>query len=91
MMRARPYCVYMLASRLGGTLYIGVTNDLIERVDKHKRGEADGFTKRYSVNCLVYFEEFGDIRDAIVREKQLKKWNWAWKISALRGAQSQLG
>jgi putative endonuclease len=76
----QPYFVYILASRMGGTLYIGVTNDLQRRIVEHRRGAFPGFTKRYGVARLVYFEEFGHVRDAIVREKQLKKWNRAWKI-----------
>jgi putative endonuclease len=74
------FFVYILASRLGGTLYIGVTNDLLRRVGEHRNGVADGFTKKYRVRLLVYFEEFGDIAEAIAREKQLKHWNRAWKV-----------
>jgi putative endonuclease len=74
------YWVYVLASRLGGTLYIGVTNDLVRRVYDHRKGLADGFTKKYRVHRLVYFEPYGDVEEAIRREKQLKKWNRAWKI-----------
>jgi putative endonuclease len=77
------YWVYILASALGGTLYIGVTNDLVRRMTEHRLGIADGFTKRHRITRLVYFEEFGDIRDAIAREKQLKKWNRAWKIGLI--------
>ena len=76
----QPYFVYILASRMGGTLYIGVTNDIRRRIVEHRSGIFPGFTKRYGVVRLVYFEEFGDVRDAIVREKQLKRWNRAWKI-----------
>ena len=72
--------VYILASQRNGTLYIGVTSDLIERVRKHKEGTYGGFTKRYGVNRLVYFEEYLNIRDAITREKQLKKGRRAWKL-----------
>jgi putative endonuclease len=82
-MMRQPFFVYILASRLGGTLYIGVTNDLIRRIDEHKQGQVAGFTKKYGVDRLVYFEEFGDIRDAIQREKQLKKWNRAWKVQLI--------
>jgi putative endonuclease len=74
------YFVYILASRIGGTLYIGVTNDLLRRVAEHREKLVPGFTRKYGVARLVYFEEFQDIRDAIEREKQLKKWNRAWKI-----------
>jgi len=79
-MKFHAYFVYILASRIGGTLYIGVTNDLIRRVQEHKTGLAEGFTKRYGVDRLVYFEEYRDVRSAISREKQLKKSNRAWKV-----------
>jgi putative endonuclease len=74
------FWVYILASRLGGTLYIGVTNDLVRRVYEHREGLADGFTKKYTVDRLVHFEQFDDVGNAIRREKRLKKWNRAWKI-----------
>jgi putative endonuclease len=76
----RDYFVYMLASRRNGTLYVGVTNDLARRIGEHKSKEAPGFTKRYEVGILVWYEAFGDINDAIAREKQIKGWNRAWKI-----------
>jgi putative endonuclease len=79
-MRERVYYVYILASQIGGTLYIGVTNDLVRRVYEHREKLVKGFTKKYGLACLVYFEPFGDIGLAIQREKQLKKWNRAWKI-----------
>jgi putative endonuclease len=82
-MEARSFYVYILASRIGGTLYIGVTNDLIRRVAQHKSKAAEGFTKRYDVERLVYFECFADIENAIRREKRLKKWTRAWKISLI--------
>jgi len=69
------YWVYILASRIGGTLYIGVTNDLVRRVYEHQTGIVPGFTKRYGVHRLVYYEQFSDIEFAIQREKRLKKWN----------------
>lgn len=74
------YFVYILASQRNGTLYIGVTNFLRRRVYEHKTGVHEGFTKKYVVDKLVYFERFGQIELAIQREKQLKKWNRAWKI-----------
>jgi len=77
---SKAYYVYILASALGGTLYIGVTNDLIRRVYEHRMGLADGFTKKYKIHRLVYFEQYGDVELAIQREKRLKKWNRAWKI-----------
>ena len=79
-MGSRSYYVYILASRLGGTLYIGVTNDLIRRVAEHKLKLTEGFTKKYEIFKLVYFEQFDDVENAIKREKRLKKWNRAWKI-----------
>jgi len=79
-MRQHQYFVYVLASRIGGTLYVGVTNDLIRRVQEHRAGLVQGFTRKHHVDRLVYFEDYGDIRDAIGREKQLKGWNRAWKV-----------
>ncbi|CAH1657662.1 GIY-YIG nuclease family protein [Chelatococcus asaccharovorans] len=74
------YAVYILASRRNGTLYIGVTNDLLRRVEQHRAAAVPGFTQKYGVSHLVYFERFRDISEAIAREKQLKGWNRAWKI-----------
>ena len=82
-MGARSFYVYILASRIGGTLYIGVTNDLIRRVGEHKLKTAESFTKRHEVTRLVYFENFDQIEQAIHREKRLKKWPRAWKISLI--------
>jgi putative endonuclease len=79
-MGARSFYVYILANRIGGTLYIGVTNDLIRRVAEHRLKLVDSFTKKYEVYRLVYFEQFDDVENAIRREKRLKKWNRAWKI-----------
>jgi putative endonuclease len=79
-MGARSYYVYILASRIGGTRYIGVTNDLIRRVGEHRLELVKGFAKKYEVHKLVYFEQFDDIENAIKREKRLKKWNRAWKV-----------
>ncbi|WP_114394478.1 GIY-YIG nuclease family protein [Oleisolibacter albus] len=76
----RSYFVYILASQRNGTLYIGVTNDLARRVYEHKCARTDGFTRIYGVNLLVYYEIFDTAFHAIGREKQLKKWNRAWKI-----------
>jgi putative endonuclease len=77
------YYVYILASRRHGTLYIGVTNDLIRRIYQHQSKAVRGFTRRYIVNKLVYFEIFDDPISAIVREKQLKKWRREWKIQLI--------
>jgi putative endonuclease len=82
-MGARSFYVYILASRIGGTLYIGVTNDLIRRVAEHKSKAAEGFTKHYDVDRLVYFECFEGIEQALHREKRLKKWPRAWKIALI--------
>ena len=72
--------VYILASKRNGTLYVGVTSDLVKRVWQHKNDEVDGFTKQYQVHTLVYFELHTAMLDAIRREKQIKKWYRAWKI-----------
>lgn len=77
------YYVYILASRRHGTLYTGVTNDLIRRVQEHRESMLPGFTKRYGVLRLVYFEMFGEIGDAIAREKKLKRWRRDWKIALI--------
>lgn len=82
-MGARSYYVYILASRIGGTLYIGVTNDLIRRVAEHKLQLVESFTKEYGVVRLVYFEQFDDPENAIKREKRLKKWKRDWKIALI--------
>jgi putative endonuclease len=74
------YYVYILASRKYGTLYLGVTNDLIRRVYQHKSKVVDGFTSRYGVDRLVWFEAHDDPVSAIAREKDLKKWRRDWKI-----------
>ena len=76
-------CVYILASKRNGTLYTGVTSDLVKCVYDHKNGLADGFTKKYNVHYLVYFELHEDMLAAISREKQIKKWNRAWKLDLI--------
>jgi putative endonuclease len=82
-MGARTFYVYILASKIGGTLYIGVTNDLIRRIAQHKAKLAEGFTRKYGVDRLVYFECYEDVEQAIHREKRLKKWPREWKIKLL--------
>ena len=77
------YWVYILASKPGGTLYVGVTNDLVRRVYEHPEGLADGFTKRYRVRSLVYFEPHEDIAEALQREKNIKHWSREWKIDLI--------
>jgi len=77
------YWVYMLASGPGGTLYVGVTNDLVRRVYEHRQGLADGFTKKYGVKDLVYFEPHNEIANALQREKNIKHWSREWKIDLI--------
>ena len=82
----RQYYVYILASKPNGTLYIGMTNNLARRVWEHRQGLVGGFTKRYKVHRLVYCECFARPREAIQREKRLKKWNRAWKIQLIESS-----
>jgi putative endonuclease len=82
-LRAVVYHVYILAGA-SGVLYTGVTNHLERRVMQHKQGQCDGFTKEYEVKRLVYFEPFSDIRDAISREKQIKRWRREKKLALIR-------
>ena len=72
-----------MASRRNGTLYIGITNDIVRRVCEHKNNFIDGFTSKYGIHNLVYYEQFDNIESAIQREKQLKKWNRKWKIELI--------
>ena len=78
--------VYLLASRKQGTLYLGVTNDLARRIYQHKTKTLSGFTSRYDVNRLVWYECYDDPTNAIEREKELKKWRRAWKIDLIEKA-----
>jgi putative endonuclease len=80
------YFVYLMASKKNGTLYVGVTNNLIRRVYEHKNGLADGFTSRYAVHSLVWFESTPSIQAAIEREKQLKNWKRDWKIALIEAS-----
>jgi putative endonuclease len=77
------YSVYILASKKNGTLYVGVTNNLERRVREHKKDYLEGFTKRYRVHSLVYYEQTSNVEAAIRREKQIKKWNRQWKIDLI--------
>jgi len=77
------YFVYLLASKPYGTLYIGVTGNLVRRIDEHKEDLRDGFTKKYGVHRLVWFEEYAYVQDAIVREKRIKKWRREWKTDLI--------
>ena len=79
----KQYYVYIMASKRNGTLYIGVTNDLVRRVYEHKNKLVKGFTAKYNVNQLVYFESTPEIESAILREKQLKKWKRKWKLELI--------
>ena len=79
----RQYYVYILASQRNGTLYIGVTNDLIKRVYEHKNDIVSGFTEKYQVHKLMYYEIHDDIYQAITREKRIKKWKRQWKIELI--------
>ena len=81
-MTKQPY-VYILASKRNGTLYIGVTSNLIQRIWKHKNNQVEGFTEKYKVHTLVYFEQHEMMESAITREKQMKKWKRDWKIQLI--------
>ena len=76
-------CTYILANGKNGALYIGVTSNLIQRIWKHKNNQLQGFTKKYHVHMLVYYEQHKTMEEAITREKQLKKWNRDWKINLI--------
>ena len=78
-------CVYILSSKPRGTLYIGVTWDLLRRVGEHKNDFADGFTRRYGVHTLVWYEPHESMETALAREKSLKRWKRAWKIELIEG------
>ena len=82
-MNSKTYYVYILASERNGTLYIGVTYDLKKRAYEHKMGLVEGFTKKYKVYLLIYYESTSDILSAIQKEKQLKKWKREWKINLI--------
>ena len=79
----KQYYVYILANRKNGTLYIGVTNDVVKRVYEHKNNLVEGFTKKYGVHTLVYYEQHDNPDNAIAREKRMKKWRRAWKIELI--------
>ena len=79
-------CVYILASRPNGTLYIGVTSNLVQRVWQHRNDLVDGFTRQYRVHRLVWYEPHPSMEAAITRERRLKKWRRAWKINLIQHA-----
>ena len=75
--------VYLLVSRYRGTLYVGVTSDLVQRIWQHRQGLVEGFTQRYGVHMLVWFEQHATMLDAIAREKRIKEWKRAWKLELI--------
>jgi len=81
----KQFYVYILASKLNGTLYIGITSDLLQRIWQHKNKMVEGFTQKYNVNKLVYYEVHPNAESAILREKQMKKWRRSWKIRLIKG------
>lgn len=85
-MRKKVPCVYIMASRPYGTLYVGVTSNLMQRVWRHRTGYFEGFTKRYGVKLLVWYEIHGTMIEAITREKRLKEWQRTWKIKLVEGS-----
>jgi putative endonuclease len=85
------FFVYILASRRNGTLYVGVTNDLLRRIDEHRSGHGSVFVRRYGVTTPVWFEVHERIDEAIAREKQLKGWNRAWKIRLIEASNPDWG
>ena len=88
-MTNQNYYVYILASKKNGVLYIGVTRNLIKRVYLHKKNSIGGFTKKYQVKNLVYYETYSDVNEAILREKRLKKWKRQWKIQLIENNNPQ--
>ncbi|MDH5218981.1 MAG: GIY-YIG nuclease family protein [Gammaproteobacteria bacterium] len=82
-------CVYMLASKPFGTLYTGVTSDLVKRVWEHKNNMVDGFSKKYGVHTLVWYEIHESMESAILREKQIKRWNRLWKVELVSHSNSE--
>ena len=81
--------VYIVTNRPDGTLYIGVTSNLARRIWEHREGVYEGFTKRYTLNCLVWMQRFDDIRDAIAQEKKMKEWRRAWKVKLILASNPQ--
>lgn len=88
-MRDRVYWVYILASQRNGTLYVGVTSDLMRRAQEHRERLVPGFTRRHGVKLLVYFELHHDINTAILREKRIKRWHRKWKLELIEAQNPQ--
>ena len=88
-MRERSPCVYLLASRMRGTLYTGVTSDLVQRIWQHKNDQADGFSRRYGVHTLAWFEAHETMESALAREKAIKEWKRVWKIELIESLNPQ--
>ena len=84
----KEYYVYIMANKRNGTLYTGVTNDLVKRTWQHKSGAVEGFTSKYKINRLVYYEIHSDILEAIKREKNIQAWKRAWKIRLIEETNS---
>jgi putative endonuclease len=82
----RQFYVYILASAMYGTLYVGITNDLIRRVWEHRNDAVEGFAREYGVHRLVWYEVHGSAYEAITREKQIKKWNRDWKVNLIQAS-----
>lgn len=85
----KKYSVYILSSRKNGTLYVGVTNNIVRRIYEHQQDLIDGFTKKYNIKNLVYVENYLSIYDALVREKRIKNWPRAWKIELIEKHNSE--
>lgn len=85
----RKPCVYILASQRNGTLYVGVTADLVQRIHQHKSGNVSGFTLHYGVHTLVWFEQHESVMEAIAREKRIKRWRRAWKLQLIETTNPQ--
>jgi putative endonuclease len=83
MRKDHRYFVYIIANKRNGTLYVGVTGELATRIAQHRDQIQEGFTRRYGIHTLVWFEEFADVHDAILREKRIKKWRRAWKLELI--------
>ncbi len=88
-MRARLPCVYLLASSMRGTLYLGVTSDLVQRVWQHKSRSVPGFSNKYGTHLLVWYEQHHTMDCAIVREKRIKSWKRAWKLELIESCNPQ--